>query len=94
MLARSTQRGRCRTEVTLVELSEHFVDAEAFAAVVCHRFAKFLEIVGIFDLFQDGGAGEVGDGDALELCELAHECSILIAHAHCDCAHCFYFSLL
>lgn len=29
--ARSTQRGSCWTEVALVKLSEHFVDAEAFA---------------------------------------------------------------
>lgn len=83
MLVRSTQRGRYWTWEALVELSEHFVDAEAFAGVVCHRFAKFLEIVGIFDLFQDRGAGKVGDGDALELCELAarvqrpvHSCTL------------------
>ena len=38
--------------MTLVELSEHFVDAEVFSGVVCRRFAKFLEIAGIFDLFK------------------------------------------
>ena len=51
MLARSTQRGRHWSGEALVELSEHFVDAESFAEVLCHRFAKFLEIVEIFDLF-------------------------------------------
>ncbi len=76
-------------EPSSVEFVEDFVDAEALAGVLCDGLAQLLEVVGVLDLLQDGGTGEVGDGDALEVGELADELGVLLVHADCHSAHGF-----
>ena len=56
-----------------VEFGEDLVDAEALTRVLCDRLAQLLEVVGVLNLLQDGGADEVGGGGALGMRESVDE---------------------